>query len=393
MELRIKATNVFETIYNSTKKIVVARGGTRAGKTYAIIQMLALWLLTGILRGKNTDATIASVVRKTLPSLKATAMRDLIEILTNWGVFHLVNHNKTDNIFSFGGRMIEFFSVDDQQKVRGRKRHILFANEANELDFENDFFQLLIRTELFLIFDLNPSDPYTWIKTELEDIRANSVGDVDTFVFTHLDNGFLSAEQHREIEGIRDPVLRQVYVYGQYGLVKGLVFPNITVVEAFPDDCKRSGFGLDFGFTNSPSALIHCGIKGDRLYLHEVFYEYAMNNDIIAEKTPRNKDVYADPAEPKSIDELKRKGLRILPASKGQGSVNYGIDLMKQYEICITATSSNLLREQKLYKYKKDSNGNFINEPEKGQDHCWDAARYWAQTALAKPEKGILGTF
>jgi len=387
--LKIKASKVFNTIYASKKKIVIARGGTRAGKTYAIMQMLALWLITGVLRGKETKATTASVVRKTLPSLKATAMRDLEEILQAWGLYNKIEINKTDKIYSYGGRIIEFFSVDDQQKVRGRKRDILFCNEANELTWENDFFQLNMRTSEFIIIDLNPSDPYTWIKTELED-KAEIEGNIETFIFTYKDNGFLTAEQCRTIESIKDETLRQVYVHGQYGIVKGLVFPDIVLIDSFPVDCEKVAIGLDFGYTNDPTAALMCGTKGDNLYIDELIYEHALTNDLIAKKLPKNLEVFADAAEPKSIAELKKYGIRAIAAQKGRDSIQFGINTLKRYKLHITARSFNLLKEQKLYKYKVDNVGNPLNEPIDHFNHAWDAVRYYALTKLDRPDQRVL---
>ena len=390
--LRIKASNVFDTINASKKRIVIARGGTRAGKTYAIMQLLALWLVTGIFRGKQSPAKLASVVRKTLPSLKATAMRDFEEILQAWLLFDKIEINKTDKIYSFGGRTVEFFSVDDQQKVRGRKRDILFCNEANELNFETDFFQLNIRTTECIILDLNPSDPYVWIKTEIEDKRAHDLNDVDSFVFTYKDNGFLSAEQCREIEAISDPVLREVYVRGNYGAIEGLIFPKITVVESFPMECKKVAIGLDFGYTNDPTAALLCGIIGDNLYVDELIYEYALTNDLIAKKLPKNVDVYADSAEPKSIEELRKFGVKSYSTTKGKDSIVFGINTLKRYNLHITAKSTNLLKEQKLYKYKTDNVGNPTNDPIDHYNHAWDAVRYYALSVLTKNERKPIHT-
>lgn len=383
--MEIQATRVFKELFNSTQKIIVARGGTRAGKTYAIMQMLALWLLTGTFRGQKSSAKTASVVRKTLPSLKATAVRDLEEILTAWGVFGMVGQNKTDKLYTFEDRVLEFFSVDDQQKVRGRKRDILYCNEANELNYESDFFQLLIRTTQNVILDLNPSDPYTWVKTEIEDIRANEVGDVYVGVFTYKDNGFLTDEQKREIEGIKDETLRKVYVHGEYGIIKGLVFPNITVVSDFPSECKKVAIGLDFGFTNDPTAALKCGVLGDSLYIDELLYEYALTNDQIAKRLPKDLEIYCDSAEPKSIAELKKHGIRAIETTKGRDSVNFGINTLKQYNLCITSRSQNILKEQKLYKYKTDSNGSPTNQPTDDFNHAWDAVRYYALSKLSRP--------
>lgn len=387
--MQIKATRTFNVLFHSTKKIVVARGGTRAGKTYAIMQMIALWLLTGTYRGIKTEARSASIVRKTLPSLKATAMRDFDEVLMAFGVFSLVAQNKTDHIYTYGGRMVEFFSVDDPQKVRSRKRDILVCIEANELEYETDFFQLLIRTTESVMIDFNPSDPYGWIKLKLEDERQHEKGDVEVFVFTHWDNGFISDEHHREIESIKDPVLREVYVHGRYGQVKGLVYPDVTIVSEMPDlqDFSKYGLGLDFGFTNSPTAVIRCGIKGDAIFLDEVLYETGLLNTQIVERLQewKDEDVYCDSAEPKSIAELQAGGLRRARATeKGKETILYGIQLVSQYKIHITARSKNLLREQKIYKYKTKPNGDPDTVPIKDFDHGWDAVRYWALMNLAK---------
>ena len=388
----VEYTTTFERINHSTKKIVVARGGTRAGKTYAIMQVLAIWLLTGLFRQKQTKAKTASVVRKTLPALKASAMRDFEEILTAWGVFHLVGQNKTDKIFTYKDRMLEFFSVDDQQKVRGRKRDILYCNEANELSYEDDFFQLLIRTSQNVIIDLNPSDPYTWVKTEIEDKRQHDIKDVEVVIVNYKDNEFLTDEQCREIESIKDPVLRKVYVDGEYGQIKGVVFERITVIDSMPKDLKKVAIGLDFGYTNDPTAALMCGVLGDDLYIDEMFYEYALTNGDIAKRLPFGVEVYCDSAKPKSIEELKRLGIFAKATKKGADSIAFGINTLKSYNLHITARSSNLLKEQKLYKYKNGTDGQPTNKPIDNFNHAWDAVRYYAMSKLTKPEKGILLT-
>ena len=387
--MNVEYTTTFEKLINTDKKFLLARGGTRAGKTYAIVQILVVWLITGKFRGKDVKAKICAVVRKTLPALKATALRDFEEVLEDWGVYHRIAINKTDRIYSYQGREIEFFSVDDQQKVRGRKRDILYCNEANELNFDTDFFQLLIRTKHYILLDLNPSDPYTWVKTEIEDKRAYSEGDVDVIIVNYKDNEFLTTEQRREIESIKDPILRKVYVDGEYGQIKGVIFDNITIVDSFPDECKRVAIGLDFGYTNDPTAALKCGVLGDNLYIDELLYEYALTNPDIAKRLPKDLDVYCDSAEPKSIEELKRAGIRAYPASKGRDSILFGINTIKKYNVCITARSANILKEQKLYKYKTEPNGQPSNTPIDDFNHAWDAVRYYALIKLTKPNRGI----
>jgi len=390
----IKTSTVFERNYTSTTRFVVNRGGTRAGKTYSIMQMFALWLMTGRIREKTyIKKGTASIVRKTLPSLKTTALKDFEEILQDWGVFGRVVRNKTELTYTYKGRTVEFFSVDNQQKVRGRKRNILLCNEGNELHYDTDFFQLNIRTTDLVIIDLNPSDPYTWIKTELEDQAENVEDGLTVIVSTYKDNPFLNEKLIRQIEAIKDPVMRAVYVNGEYGAIKGLVFPNVEVVDSFPHDLKKVALGLDFGYTNDPTAIMMCGVRGDDIYIDELCYQYAMSNamigDVINAKA-KNVEVYADSAEPKSIAELKNLRIRCFAAKKGKDSIRHSIDLLKRYNLKITARSKNLLMEQKTYKYKKLPNGDFTNEPIDSFNHAWDAVRYWALMKLSRG-RGLKG--
>jgi len=393
--MQIVKSNVFDYNWHSTKRIVINRGGTRAGKTYSLMQIFAVWLLTGYIRKDQFIGNgVASVVRKTLPSLKATAQKDFEEIIDGLEVRHLIKENKTDRYYQItdkhGTRTLEFFSVDDQQKVRGRKRQILFCNEANELNYDTDFFQLNIRTTDLIFIDFNPSDPYIWIKERLEDERAIEMGDVQTIISTYKDNPFLPESLIREIEAIKDETYRKVYVHGEYGVVKGTIFPDVTIVSEMPKHLKKKAIGLDFGFTNDPTAAILCGIHEGALYLDELIYDYAMTNQDIAKELKQFKcEVICDSAEPKSIEELKRTGLRAKAAKKGADSIRAGIGILKQYELRITSRSTNLLREQKQYKYK-EKDGKSLNEPIDSFNHAWDAIRYYALLKLTRPNNNIL---
>jgi phage terminase large subunit len=349
------------------------------------MQIFARWLLSGNIRkGQRIGKGVASVVRKTLPALKATAQKDFEEILNDWGFYNKVVYRAVERTYSYNGRTVEFFSVDDQQKVRGRKRNILFCNEANELHYNTDFFQLLIRTTDLIFLDLNPSDPYTWVNTELEQKRQHERGDVDVIVSTYKDNPFLSQELQQEIEGIKDPQLRKVYVLGQYGTIKGLVFPHIEIVNEMPTGLKKRAIGLDFGYTNDPTAAVMCGILGEKLYIDEILYLRGLQNHQIAKRLPKGIEIYCDSAEPKSIKDLQGYGLWAKPTKKGRDSILNGISLLKKYTICITARSVNGLREQKQYKYKTDANGQPTNKPIDDFNHFWDAVRYYALMKLSK---------
>ena len=393
----IYISNVFNRNYNTTKRIVINRGGTRAGKTYAICQLLAKWLLSGeIRRGQHIEEGVASVVRKTLPALKASAQKDFESILDEWGVLGTqVTKRIVDREYIYKKRRVEFFSVDDQQKVRGRKRNILFANEANELNYQSDFFQLNIRTEDLVFIDFNPSDPYNWVKLELEDKRAHLEKDVETIKSTYKDNPFISDQLAKEIESITDPDLRKVYVDGEYGLVKGLVFPKVNIIDQLPKGLRKHGLGLDFGYTNDPAALCECGLHQGGIYVHEWIYSTGLTNkdlhELILQAGLGKRKIYADSAEPKSIEELKRRGLFVKATRKGKDSIRYGINLIKQYPLFITATSVNLLKEQKLYKWHSLSDGRFTNKPIDNFNHAWDCVRYWAIMNLRK-RQGVLAS-
>jgi len=381
----IEFGNVFDmNFFDSKKRIVVNRGGTRSGKTYSIMQMFAKWLITGEIReGQIIEKGIASVVRKTFPSLRRSAMRDFEEILNDWGLYGRVQHLKSENLYKYKGRTVEFFSADNEEKLKGSKRAILYCNESNELDYKKEFFQLLIRTTDLILVDLNPSDPYTWVKTVLEDKRQYVQKDVDVIVSNYKDNPFLPDELVREIEAIDDPDFINVYVRGEYGTIKGVIFEKFNIVDSFPKECKKVAIGLDFGYTNDPTAIYKCGVIGKDLFIHEIAYEYAMDNDLIGSVLPRNIEIFCDSAEPKSIDYIRKKyKVWTKAVKKGADSVRYGIDLLKQYRLNFVSGSEGIIKEQKLYKWATIK-GTPINKPIDNFNHAWDAVRYYAISKLS----------
>ena len=392
---RVEHSRVFQRNWNSTKRIVVNRGGTRSGKTYSLSQLACIWLLTGqIGQDHHIPRGVFSIVRKTLPSLKASVQRDIEEILHSMGAFDLCDHNKTDRLISYKGRTLEFFSADDQQKIRGRKRNILFCNEANELEYKTDFFQLAIRTSDKIFIDFNPDDENVWINKRIEQERFNEKGDVEVIVSTYLDNPFLDANTIEEIEYLRytDPEYWKIYGEGLYGNITGLIFPDVKMFSQFPE-CETVSYGLDFGYTNDPTAMIKVGISGNDLYLEEKIYQTGLTNDDIIDlfDIGKRERIFADAAEPKSIEHIKRKGWRIEAARKGADSIMNGIDLIKSFNVHIHEDSRNLQKEQRTYKWKVDSNGDALNKPLDKNNHAWDAIRY-ALTMTTK-RKGRISNF
>ena len=310
------------------------------------------------------------------------------------GAFDLCDHNKTDRLISYKGRTLEFFSADDQQKIRGRKRNILFCNEANELEYKTDFFQLAIRTSDKIFIDFNPDDENVWINKRIEQERFNEKGDVEVIVSTYLDNPFLDANTVQEIEYLRytDPEYWKIYGEGLYGNITGLIFPDVKMFSQFPE-CETVSYGLDFGYTNDPTAMIKVGISGNDLYLEEKIYQTGLTNDDIIDlfDIGKRERIFADAAEPKSIEHIKRKGWRIEAARKGADSIMNGIDLIKSFNVHIHEDSRNLQKEQRTYKWKVDSNGDALNKPLDKNNHAWDAIRY-ALTMTTK-RKGRISNF
>ena len=375
----------FYNLIESQKRFKIHQGGTRSGKTYAICQYI-IYLLTS-----SKNPLVISIIRKTLPSLRGSVMRDIILILEQTGLYYLGTHNKAANTFEYGKHLIEFLSVDEPQKIRGRKRNIAFLNEANELNIE-DFRQINMRTTDFLIMDFNPSDPVHWIYDEI--IPRD---DCDTWITTYKDNKFLSEDLVFEIERMRerDPDYWRVYGEGQKAVYSARqIFSNWTFIphSDFPefDIDIEAVIGLDFGFTNDPSAATLIFKKNDKLYIHELFYKTGMTNsdivDYIKKLGYEQVLIFADAAEPKSVEQIKREGLLIKPAVKGQGSINAGISLLKEYDIIVSKESKNIIKEYNNYYWEELKDGTIINKPKDKFNHAMDSIRYGVYSQYGKRE-------
>jgi len=302
----------------------------------------------------------------------------------------LIVENKTNKTFTYDDgkstRVVEFFGADDEQKVRGPRRDYLYCNEANELNFEKEFNQLNLRTRKKVIVDFNPDDPDSWLNQELELKRAirKENPDVDIIKSTHHDNPFMSKMEHDEIENLKnvDHMLWVIYAKGDYGRMMGLVFPEThTIRNGIPQNAQLLAYGLDFGYSNHPSALVGVYKLNNELYIDEIFYETGLTNTDIADKLDgmgfdKHDQIFADCAEPKSIEELRRRGYNIAPAKKGKDSINYGINLMKQQKIWVTEESLNIIKEFRKYKWKEGTDGNLTNVPVDAFNHAIDAIRY-----------------
>ena len=362
----IKATAIFEKNYEAIlgdKRFIINEGGSRSSKTYSLCQLMIIYCL-------QNNNKVVSVIRKTFPALRATVLRDFIEILKEIGLYKQESHNKSEHIYTFAnGSMVEFFSVDDEQKIRGRKRDIAWCNEANELYFD-DFTQLNMRTEDKLIFDYNPSDSASWLY-ELpaeESIKIKS---------TYRDNPFLPESIKAQIEDLKrtDEALYQIYALGEKAISKSNIYSNWSFVAHRPAKFVKFVYGCDFGY-NHPTALIRVYYCDNDIYIEPVIYESYLTTTMLIERLAtlnieQTVSILADHSRPEIIQEMNIAGYDVLNANK---VVKKGIDNLKTFGV-ICQDHKALKREYENYKWKKI--GDFItDEPVKLFDDAMDAIRY-----------------
>jgi len=379
-EATIQTNRVYRDLIQSNKKIIVQQGGTRSGKTYNILIWLIFYYAI-----KNTGKTI-TICRKTFPAVRGTVLRDFIEILQKNHIYIEEHHHKSASEYYFNGNRFEFISIDQPTRIRGRKRDILFINEANELDFES-WQQLIFRTAGQIILDYNPSEEFHWIYDKVLPRE-----DCAFFQTTYKDNPFLPLTLIKEIERLKeiDENYWRIYGLGERGQNRSLVFDFKTIKE-IPPSAKLVGLGLDFGFSNDPSALVQTYLIGDNLYFRELIYRTGMTNQDIGNELKRlgmdrRDEIWCDSAEPKSVEELHRMGYNTKSVKKG--SINISIDLIKRYIINVTEDSLNLIKELRNYKFIEDKNGNLTNKPLDAFNHCTDAMRYSVIQRLSRPNYG-----
>ena len=379
-QVTIDTTNVFHKAYKSSTRITCLQGGTRSSKTYSLCQLF-------IVKALRETGKVFTICRKTLPALKGTAYRDIINLLKELDLYREENHNKSELSYILGNNnLLEFISIDQSQKIRGRKRDYLWLNEANEFTYE-DYQQLILRTTGKVYLDYNPSDPYSWIYDKV------MTRDDCTFIkSTYKANPFLDKDTIAEIERLKDidPDYWRVYGMGEIGSIQTMIFRNFQLVDEVQG--RLVGYGLDFGFTNSPTALVAVYQSDDNLYIKEMLYEKRLTNTDLANKMKefridRQSEIIGDSAEPKSIEEIYRQGFNIKPAKKGAG-IHLGIDIMRRYKLHITKDSLNAIKEFRGYKWATDKNGDVLNTPVKVNDHLIDATRYLCLNKLSINHSG-----
>lgn len=362
------ATTATKKIAKLRKRIRGIAGGTSASKSISNL----LYLIH--LAQTDTTPTLSSIVSESFPHLKRGVMRDFLNILQAHRYFKDSRWNKSDFTYTFEtGSKIEFFSADQPSKVRGPRRDRLFINEANNIPYEA-FDQLEVRTKEFVLLDWNPTNEF-WFYTEV----LNKRDDVDFLTLTYKDNEALAPEIVRAIEqrkGNKNWWL--VYGLGQLGEVEGKIYKDWQIIDSIPTEARLWRYGLDFGYSNDPTAIVAIYEYDGGYILDEITYQTGLRNSQIAEifKKYDQALVVADSAEPKSIDEISDYGIPIVACVKGQGSVSQGIQYVQDQKISVTKRSLNIIKEYRNYLWQKDKNERIINIPEELFDHTMDAIRY-----------------
>ena len=372
-----KRTTATNKVLALKRRIKIIQGGTSASKTYSILAVL----INKAIQQPNLEI---SVVAESIPHLRRGALKDFIKILKWTNRYNDDQFNKSLLNYQFkNGSSFEFFSADDSSKLRGARRDILYINECNNVTFES-YNELAIRTKKEVFLDFNPANEF-WVHTELKDEP-----DADFIILTYKDNEALDDSIVAQIEKNRLKAETsaywsnwwRVYGLGEIGMLEGVIFSNWKQIDTIPKEAKLIGIGLDFGYTNDPTAAVEIYSYNGTRILNELVYKTGMLNSDIAKMLPDYVPIYADSSEPKSIDEIRRYGKTIKGVTKGKDSINYGIDVMQSQEYLITSNSVNLIKELRAYCWDVDKSGTRLNKPIDNNNHAIDALRYHEMETL-----------
>ena len=367
------------------KRRALNEGGTASSKTYSILQLLIL--IAQHAKGKLH----ISVVSESLPHLKRGAIRDFFNILGESPINN-VRYNKTEQTYTFGNGVMEFFGADEADKVRGPRRDILFINEANNVPWETAR-GLDIRTNKFTFCDWNPVGEFwahtNWIgQSENAYIHSTYLDAVEVIPRSVISN----IESNKD----KDPNWWNIYGLGLIGKVEGLVYPLFNQVDELPNQGDLV-YGLDFGFSGDPASLTRHKIFPAEIYSEELFYERGLTNQDIGSRmvelgVGKSDEIWADSAEPKSIEEIYQQGFNIKGAAKGPGSVEYGHQKVRQYKQFWTKDSLNCIKEQRNFRYILDKNGKLTEKTTHLYSHGMDSRRYAVMgfSEAPEPEEAII---
>ena len=369
--MNFKDTTATKKIFSLSKRLRFVCGGTSASKTISIL----IWCIDRAYAyppANKGETELISVVSESFPHLRLGAITDFENIMKSRGYWNDSNWNKTTFTYTFEtGTKLEFFSTDSG-KAHGPRRDILFVNECNHVDYST-FDQLRVRTKKIIWGDWNPSNEF-WYYTDLKDTINH-----DFITLTYKDNEALDPNIVEDIEShMGNKGWWAVYGLGQLGEVEGKIYKGWQIIDDIPHEARLERYGLDFGYSNDPSALIGIYSYNGGYIFDEELYQKGMSNKRIADVINNLAQalVVGDSSEPKSIDEIKEYGVMIIGANKGPGSINQGISYLQDQKISVTKRSVHLIKEYRNYLWKTDKEGNILTVPEGGLDHALDAVRY-----------------
>lgn len=379
-QFNIVDTIATQKIFELHKRIRAVAGGTSASKTISILLWLIDYCQTQQNRGK-----LSTVASESLPHLKRGAITDFEAIMKDRGYWNEDRWNKSEKTYFFeAGNKLEFASFDTYGKAHGPRRDILFLNECNNMAF-NIVDQLITRTREVVWMDWNPTNEFYFYS----DMLPNR-DDIDFITLTYKDNGALDATSIKEIESHKNNKnWWQVYGLGQLGTLENRIYKEWQILDEIPHEAKLMRYGLDFGYSNDPTAIVAIYQYNGGYIFDEVCYLKGLSNKNIADlllNLPRAL-VIADSSEPKSIDEIKGYGINILGAEKGAGSILQGIQYVQDQRVSITKRSVNGLKEYRNYLWLTDDTGTIINEPQDFLNHFLDGVRYGMDSFGPKPFK------
>ena len=390
-EFQYKPTKALTKIAKviATNDLSIIQGGQGAGKTIAI-----LMLLIDLCNRHKKEITICS---SELSKLKGTAINDFVKILKDWNLFELSRWNKSEHIYRFeNGSFIEFIGLDKTDVGKGRRRDYVFINETNKVNIQS-FTDITARAKK-VICDFNP-DAYFY----LHDLKT----DTNFVSLTFHDNNFLPQKEINNILAYKergyypDGTIKnsywsnkwKVYGLGEVGSLDGVIFNNYSIIETMPNDARLLGYGLDFGYSNDPTAIVEVYQYNGQRLVNEICYQKELSNSQIAKYIDTKMPVYCDSAEPKSIAELKRFGINAFGVTKGNDSINFGIQLMQEQNYFITQKSINLINELQKYTWAIDKRtGEKLNKPIDDYNHGIDGFRYHEMQTLGLKKQPIKAT-
>ena len=379
MHLEVNTTISYKHIEDCPTRVCHLVGGSRSGKTYAALQ----WLIVQALQNKE----VVTIVRKTIPSLKRTVMKDFKDLMQLMGIWNENDFNISDRTYTFyNDSQIQFISTDNAEKLRGVKSNILWIEEASEVDAES-YLQLQIRTTGKIILSYNPTvSPWHWLREMVDCTR---------YFTSYKDNPYLEKSVIRALEDLKNTNIKawQVYTKGEYTTNDKAIF-EFELVEWLPDEAVFIAWGLDFGYANDPNALVSMWkLNGNELYILEHCYEKGMVTneivDMLKKAVSGNEEIWADSSEPRLIEEIRRAGFNIKPVTKGKDSINFGIGVLQNYKIKIPKSCQNLINEFYSYEWETDRFGKILDRPVDFNNHLLDAARYVAMMKLSQKATAI----